>query len=132
MSRLLLDTTALSALFRGREDIAAATRAADRLAISPISLGELNAGFRGGERQQQNSAILARFLASPRVRTLVIEPETAERYALIYDALRRAGTPIPTNDVWIAANAMQFGLRVITTDGHFARVPQIVVELFPA
>ncbi len=129
MSRILLDTSALSAFFRGHAGIVEATRAADRIAVSPIVLGELNTGFRGGGRLQRNRELLSKFLQSPRVRTLNLDAETAERYAQIYDSLRRAGTPIPTNDIWIAASAMQFGLLLVTTDGHFERVVQISLDL---
>ena len=57
-----------------------------------------------------------------------MDGETAERYGEIFSQLRAAGTPIPINDVWIAAAAMQWGLRVHTTDPHFGRVPQVAVE----
>lgn len=50
--------------------------------------------------------------------------------AQIYDSLRQAGTPIPTNDIWIAATAMQFGLRLVTTDTHYEHVAQISLELY--
>jgi len=129
MSRLLLDTSAVSALFRGYEAIADSTRGADRIAVSPVTLGELETGFRGGSRRDKNRALLQRFLESPRVRTVVIDAETADRYAQICDSLRRAGTPIPSNDIWIAASAMQFGLRLVSTDAHFERVQQITLEL---
>ncbi len=130
MSRILLDTSALSAFFRGHAGIVEATRAADRIAVSPIVLGELGTGFRGGGRLERNRELLSKFLQSPRVRTLNLDAETAERYAQIYDSLRRAGTPIPTNDIWIAASAMQFGLLLVTTDGHFERVVQISLDLY--
>jgi tRNA(fMet)-specific endonuclease VapC len=56
--------------------------------------------------------------------------ETAERYALIRDSLRRAGRPVPTNDIWIAASAMELGLRILTLDRHYLDIPQVVVDLF--
>jgi predicted nucleic acid-binding protein len=127
--RILLDTSALSAFFRGHEGVAAAVRSAGRIAVTPIVLGELGAGFRGGSRYDENRSLLRRFLDSPRVRILGIDPETADRYALIHDSLRRAGTPIPTNDIWIAASAMQFGLLLVTTDAHYERVSQIASQL---
>jgi predicted nucleic acid-binding protein len=127
--RILLDTSALSAFFRGHGGIAEAVRAAGRIAVTPIVLGELGAGFRGGSKHDANRNLLRRFLDSPRVRILGIDPETADRYALIHDSLRRAGTPIPTNDIWIAASAMQFGLLLVTTDAHYERVSQIASQL---
>ena len=56
--------------------------------------------------------------------------ETARRYAVTVNVLRTAGTSIPTNDVWIAASAMQHGLRVTTTDAHYLRIPQALVDYF--
>ncbi len=67
---------------------------------------------------------------SPRVSLLDVSEETAERYAVILNSLWQAGSPIPTNDIWIAASAMEHGLRVITTDEHYDKIPQIMVEYF--
>lgn len=72
-------------------------------------LGELRAGFLQGTRLTENLSELAQFLASPRVLVVPMDEETAERYAVILDSLRRADTPIPTNDIWIAASTMQHG-----------------------
>lgn len=94
--------------------------------LNPIVLGELRAGFLWGRTRQKNEERLGRFLSYSRVSTLSIDDETAERYAVILDGLWAAGTPIPTNDMWIAASAMQYGLKVVTTDAHFLKVPQIV------
>jgi len=95
----------------------------------PTVLGELYAGFRRGTREEKNRIELERFRRSPRTRTVTVDEETAEFYAQILTHLREAGTPIPTNDIWIAASAMQAGLRVVTSDVHFTHVPQIAVEL---
>lgn len=130
MTACLLDTSAYSAFLRGHEGLKQALQRADRIALTPIVLGELGAGFRAGARRQKNEAELRQFLASPRVDVVTVEAETAERYAVILHGLRLAGTPIPTNDIWIAASAMQHGLRVLTTDVHYDRIPQIIVERF--
>jgi predicted nucleic acid-binding protein len=92
-------------------------------------LGELRAGFLKGTRLAANIAELAQFLASPRVLVAAVDEDTAERYAAIFDSLRRAGSPIPTNDVWIAASAMQHGSVLLTTDPHFRAITQIVAEI---
>lgn len=126
----LLDTSAYSAFLRGHEELKLALQRADRIVLTPIVLGELGAGFRAGARRQKNEAELRRFLSSPRVDVVAVDPDTAERYAVILHGLRAAGTPIPTNDIWIAASAMQHGLRVLTTDVHYTRIPQIIVERF--
>jgi len=127
MSRLLLDTSAYSAFMRGDEAVVQSIRGARELCLTPVVLGELLAGFRRGTRRKENEALLARFLASPRVRVLALDEETADRYAIILNALRAAGTPVPTNDLWIAASAMQHGLKVLTTDAHFAKIPQVAL-----
>ena len=129
MSRILLDTSAMSAFFRGHEGIVQSVRSASRIAVNSVVMGELYAGFRGGSKAEENRDLLRRFLGSPRVRILGIDVETAERYALIHDALRRAGKPIPTNDLWIAASAMQFGLVLVATDTHYRQVAQIASQL---
>lgn len=132
MSRLLLDTSAYSAFFRGDEVAKAAIRGADEIWLNPVVLGELLAGFGRGRRRGRNEEELAEFLAAPRVRVAVIDEETASRYAAILGGLWAAGTPIPTNDIWIAASAMQHGLEVLTADAHYARVPQVVAKLLGA
>ena len=129
MTRLLVDTSAYSAFLRGHEAFIEEIGRAGELAMTPIVLGELLAGFRKGARFDRNLERLREFLTSPRARFLAIDDETADRYSIVRDDLRRAGTPIPTNDLWIAASAMQHGLRVLTTDPHFRRVSQIVVSL---
>lgn len=129
--RLLVDTSAYVAYFRGHRVIIEVLAHADALFINPVAIGELLAGFRKGTLHAENLARLEWFLASPRMSVLPIEAETADRYATIHDGLRRAGIPVPSNDLWIAATAMQHGLRVLTTDRHFERIPQIVTSHHP-
>jgi tRNA(fMet)-specific endonuclease VapC len=126
----LLDTSAYSAFMRGHADLKLALQRAEQIVLTPIVLGELRAGFRAGARVRKNEEELRRFLASPRVTVVAVDAETGERYAVILHTLRTAGTPIPTNDIWIAASAMQHGLRVITTDAHYTKIPQILLERF--
>jgi predicted nucleic acid-binding protein len=128
MSRVLLDTSGYSAFLRGDASIKRTLQEADEIVVNPVILGELKAGFLRGTSRRRNEDELARFLGSPRVTIAPMDEGTADRYAAILDGLRRAGTPIPTNDLWVAATAMQHGLRVVTTDAHFLRVPQILVE----
>jgi tRNA(fMet)-specific endonuclease VapC len=125
---VLLDTSGYSAFKRGHAGVVELLRAATLIALNAIVLGELLSGFAAGAREERNRRELRQFLATPRVRVLDIAAETAERFAIVHLALRRAGTPIPTHDVWIAASAMEHGLRVLTTDAHFAAVPLLLVE----
>jgi len=130
MMRVMLDTSAYSAFARGHEQVKEAIQAADEIWMSPVVLGELHAGFRRGTRRAENERNLSRFLSSPRVAVADVTEETAVRYAEIFAFLRDAGTPLPTNDIWIAAGAMQHGLRLVTTDSHYQKVPQVVVGYY--
>lgn len=132
MTSIMLDTSAYSALAEGHPGVAHAVRESEAVCLSAVALGEVLAGFRGGERQRRNEEILRRFLASPHVSVTPIDAETAERYANISTSLKAAGTPIPANDVWIAAEAMKLGVKLLTLDAHFRKVPQILVECFDA
>lgn len=130
MTTVIVDTSAYSMARKGQPDVAQALQSADLIALNPVVVGELLAGFRGGGRRRENEAELEKFLSNPRVSLLPIDRDTAERYAAIAGSLREAGTPIPTNDIWIAASAMQHGLALVTTDAHFLKVPQILVRYF--
>ena len=127
--RILLDTSAYIAFLKGHPEIKQTIQKADEINLNPVVLGVLLAGFMKGRRAAQNREILQEFMGSLRVRLMAIDEETSERYAAIFNYLREEGTPIPTNDLWIAANAMQFGLRVVTTDRHFQQVPQVIAEI---
>ncbi len=131
MSRVLLDTSAYSAMRRGDERLLVPVQQAAEVFLTPIVMGELLFGFLGGGRGPRNRERLRDFVESPRVSTLTVDEETAERYALIRDYLRREGKPIPVNDLWIAASAAQHGLRLLTLDEHFKAVPHILIDYFP-
>lgn len=128
MTRVLLDTSAYSAFMLGHPETKVALQHADEIYLTPIVLGELLAGFIRGKWRKKNERELRAFLSAPRVQVIDLDEDTAQRYAVILNALWKAGTPIPTNDVWIAASAMQHGLRLLTRDAHYQKVAQIVVD----
>lgn len=130
LTRILLDTSAYSAHFRGLAPVVELLATSAEVVLSPVVLGELRAGFRKGAKRRQNEATLLRFLAKPRVRVVTIDAVTAEHYALLHDELRRRGRPVPINDLWIAASAAQHGLKVVTLDPHFLAIPGLLVECF--
>jgi predicted nucleic acid-binding protein len=130
MSRLLLDTTAYSAMRRGDRRLVEPLAEASEIVLTPVVVGELIYGFVGGRLEDQNRRLLREFLESHRVRVVSVDEETAERYAAIRDYLRKKGTPIPTNDLWIAASAAQHGLKLLCLDRHFREVPQVLLEYF--
>jgi len=128
MTRLILDTSAYAAFMRGHQGAKQALQQADEIYITPIILGELHAGFMRSAYRKKNERELQAFLASPRVQLFELNEETAERYAVILNSLWEAGTPIPTNDIWIAASAMQHGTHILTTDAHFRKIEQVIVN----
>ena len=122
MRSIVLDTNAYVAFKRGEEGIVAVIQHCPDLLICATVLGELLAGFAAGTREAKNRQELSLFMQSPRVRQVVCGSVTADNYALIYAALRRKGKPIPTNDLWIAASALEHGAGLLTLDAHFAEV----------
>lgn len=132
MRGIVLDTTAYSAFRRGNPAVSPLMEGADVVGMSPVLVGELLAGFRKGTRYEENVRTLREFLDEPRVRVLEVSLDTADRYAVIMDFLRKAGTPIPSNGIWLAATAMQHGYPLLTSDERFQKVKQILVEWFDA
>lgn len=124
--RVLIDTNAYVALLAGDEEIAAQLSGADAVLVSPVVIGELLDGFLGGSRERENRAVLRRFLAKPRTVIAPISADSAEWFALIKRQLRAKGKPIPMNDVWIAASAMEHGARLLSKDAHFDAIEGLV------
>ena len=122
MRPILLDTNAYTAFMLGAVEVIEVIAHADQLFLTPIVLGELLGGFAAGTREPKNRAELARFLDSSRVEVLVVTAQTADSYALVYAGLRRKGQPIPTNDLWIAASALEHGAALLTRDAHFSHI----------
>ncbi len=123
--KVLLDSNAYSMLMRGHEQVANLVRGSDEVLLSAIVLGELLYGFRRGLHFERNSADLRSFLHNPYTSIVPVGPVTADRYSRIAAALRAEGRPIPTNDVWIAAHAMETGADLVSADRHFEHVAGI-------
>ena len=118
----MLDTNAYSALMCGHREVAARVRDAERILVSPIVLAELLLGFRLGSCYEENAARLEAFLDSPVVDTVAITRKTAGRFARLAAVLRAKGRPIPTNDLWIAAQVSETGCDLLSSDGHFGEI----------
>jgi tRNA(fMet)-specific endonuclease VapC len=123
--RLALDTNRYTDLCRGDAGVVEAVEHADEVWLPFIVLGELRAGFAVGSRGPRNEAVLRRFLMKPGVAVLYADEETTHHYGAIYRQLRKQGTPIPTNDMWIAALVLQHSLVLCARDAHFDALPQI-------
>lgn len=127
MSPVLPDTSAVIAALRGHAASAEGLATADRVVLSPVVEAELLTGANRAAAARDRARV-REFLEGPRIERTAIGREAAVRYAVIKGALLSAGTPLPTNDIWIAASAMEHGLRVLTLDRHFLAMPQILVE----
>jgi len=127
MRKILLDTNAYTRLLRGDKDTLEALGRADVVFMSVFVLGELYAGFKGGCRESKNRAQLDEFLRRPTVRVLTATQETSDIFGAIKHRLNTAGTPIPINDVWIAAHATESGSHLMTRDTHFANVAGLLL-----
>ncbi|MFQ5628151.1 MAG: type II toxin-antitoxin system VapC family toxin [bacterium] len=122
MKRILIDTNIYIEAMRGNEEIVEKLRIVNTIGISAISVGELLAGVKLQDKPEKYADQLKEFLDSPRVEFFPVTYTTTDFYSEIYVKLRKAGTPIPTNDMWIAATALEHGLFIYTLDKHFDRI----------
>ncbi len=123
--RIAIDANRYVDYCNGVKDIVQILRQADEIHLPFVVVGELRAGFTLGAHGRRNEQTLSRFLQSPRASILFADENTTHLYASLMAQLRRAGTPIPTNDVWIAALVVQHDLALLTRDRHFEHIPQI-------
>lgn len=127
MRKAIIDTNSYTRLMSGDENVADALGKIEVVYLSVIVLGEILAGFKGGNREQENKQILRSFLGKPTVEVLDVTSETSEVFAQVKNILRRSGNPIPINDLWIASQAIENGAVIITYDKHFNRIPGLRV-----
>lgn len=130
MKKLIIDTNVYVAFKRNEPKVVELLREAESIAVNSVVLGELLAGFMGGSRETVNRRELDQFLDSARVEFLAVDESSADFFALVFNNLKQIGKPIPTNDIWIAASAMQHGRTLATMDGHFTYIAGL--SLHPA
>lgn len=123
--RLALDTNRYTDLCRGDRAVVEVAELANEIWLPFVVLGELRAGFAVGTQGPQNDAVLRRFLLKPGVAVLYADEQTTHHYANVYRQLRKQGTPIPMNDMWIAALVLQHSLTLCDRDAHFDSLPQL-------
>lgn len=129
--RLLLDSNAYSHLKRGHRRVADSVREAEEIFLPAVVVGELLYGFRKGTRFEQNVREMYGFLAHPSVTFAPANLATADRYAEIAVMLRTKGRPIPSNDVWVSAHAMETGAELVSYDRHFDEVDGLAWMYIP-
>lgn len=130
MKQLLIDTNIYVAFKRNGSKVIELLQQADSIAVNTVVLGELLAGFKGGIRETLNRKELDQFLDSTRVELLVLDETSADFFALVFNNLKQIGKPVPTNDIWIAASAMQYGRTLVTLDSHFSYIAGL--SLYPS
>jgi tRNA(fMet)-specific endonuclease VapC len=131
--RIAVDTSRYRDFSEGLEEAVDRFRSADQIFLPFVVLAELRAGFLAGSTHprrlggagSKNAKVLTAFLNRPRVRVLWADQDTTHLYARLWNQLRSQGTPIPTNDLWIAALVVQHDLLLFSRDTHFDRLPQL-------
>ena len=124
--RFALDSNRYDDLITGSQEVAEIVENADAVYLPFIVVAELRAGFGAGKRQAENERLLRQFLMKDDVEILFADEQTTHHYAAAFAQLRRQGTPIPTNDLWIAALVLQHDLSLCTRDRHFDHLPQVL------
>ena len=130
--RILLDSSAYSHLKRGHRRVAEIVRASEEVLLSLVVIGELLYGFRNGDRRERNIREFHAFLDNPYVKVAALSLTTADRYSRIAASLRAKGRPIPFNDIWIAAHAMETGADLVSHDRHFEQIDGLAWIHVPA
>jgi tRNA(fMet)-specific endonuclease VapC len=129
MKRIIIDTNFYAAFKRNETEAVNLLKRVEYIGVNSVILGELLAGFRCGNRERENRIELDQFLDSARVDTISLDDETSEFYAQVFSELRQKGRPIPSNDLWLAASALQHGLALATYDDHFGHISSILLAL---
>ncbi|MBK7408519.1 MAG: type II toxin-antitoxin system VapC family toxin [Saprospirales bacterium] len=122
MKKIVLDTSAYSRLMQGEKRVEQALNEADKIYIPLFVVAELLLGFKNGDREAENRAILEKFESMPTVERLFPTDETIEIFSDIFSSLKKAGKPIPVHDIWIAALAIETGSMLVHFDKHFEEV----------
>lgn len=126
MRPILIDTNAYVAFKRGETSIVEVIQHAEIIGMSPIVIGELLGGFDCGNKSKRNRDELQHFLTSSRIRLFPLTSDTANFYSQIYSSLRSKGKPIPSNDMWIAAQTLEHGCVLCTHDKHFKAIEGLI------
>ena len=124
--RVAIDTNRLSDLFQGDLELAQWLGTCEEVWVPLPVFAQLKVGFLAGSKRRQNEATLSAFMGKPTVRLLVPTRATADHYARLFVQLKNAGTPVPINDLWIAALCLESDLSLVTRDQHFERIPQLL------
>lgn len=127
MKKVLIDTNIYSCAMKGDMHSIKILQRAEYILMSPIVIGELLSGFNNGRKEIENREQLKKFLSRERITEIMVSFQTSEFYTKIVSTLKKNGTPIPTNDIWIAASCLENGAAIATMDKHFQQVPGLYI-----
>ena len=127
MNELLIDTNIYTYAMKGDQEVISVLQRCHKIGICSVSVGELLSGFKGDKNEKKRKEELEQFLDSPRVSLYSIDENSAEFYSVILNELRKLNMPIPTDDIWIASVAFQYGVKLFTKDTHFTNIPGLLV-----
>lgn len=122
---IAIDTNRYRDFVDGVPETVSVFRTSPKILIPFVVVAELRAGFAVGSRGVENERVFEQFLHRPRVEVLLATIDTTRHYANLYRQLRFAGTPIPTNDLWIAALVVEHNVMLCSRDDHFDALPQL-------
>ena len=127
-NKILLDTNAFKRMFESKhQPLSKLIANAEIVYISTIVLAELLAGYRLGSKEKENRNTLRLFIKTFSTYLLPVSQKTAELYAHVFEDLSKKGKPIPTNDLWIAAQTLEVNTTLVTYDKHFLNIKGIKV-----
>lgn len=124
--RVAVDTNRYVDLCKGVSETVEILETADLIMLPFVVLAELRAGFLLGRRQVENERALRAMLLKDGVEVVYADDQTTHHYASVCRQLRKQGTPIPTNDMWLAALVLQHNLALHARDRHFDHLAQLV------
>ncbi|MBP5510400.1 MAG: type II toxin-antitoxin system VapC family toxin [Kiritimatiellae bacterium] len=124
--KVCLDTNAYSNLRRGNQRLLELLNECDEILVPAATYAELTYGFLRGGRLDENESLLNSFLEEKHVSFQPVTQSIAERWGYVKAALAQKGTPIPENDIWIAATALETGARLVSYDRHFDSVGGLI------
>ena len=128
---VILDSNAIIALLDGNKAVARMLENVQQVLVPAIVCGEIDAGAQGDtKRERATREAFTSFLEMEQVAVLPVIRKTGEFYARIFSFLKSVGTPIPTNDIWIAAGVLETGGLLITADRHLLALPLIMTKTY--
>ncbi len=123
--RFLLDTNVIIDHIGGFRHIPEAASKSEAMLLSQITIGEFKAGLDNTRKGRRNQESFEAFLRLPNVVEITLTPATTDLYAKVFRSLREAGRPIPGNDIWLAAQALEHGAVLVSRDSHFEAVANL-------